>query len=459
MTTKKKKAKKSTTKKSPKTVASKSKAAKAVAKKVTKPVAKKTVKKVAKKATKKPIKKEAKKIVKKATVVKTPAKKVVAKKTKAVAKKATISKSTSSMRKKATVSKKPVKEEAKVASKNKPLKKEKIVTPQKSEQLPETTKPVIREDHQNFPSIVEQLVSKKLDLSLEMDLDTTLPSRRVNPKRRANSAKSIEEKSSSPKKKKDTLKGTPPHQEHEEEKKQEIADKSKENRPLSDDEKKGDPMLLRESSMYEDFDEDQDDKDLDKDLESEKIKFDEEEDLNLDLDIEREENARDPESIQKKEIRDLGEKIVDEIETLREDYDINEIRAAIRDLDIFNQRDSDDCLEKYCENIHQIAGHCRLHYIKNWVSIKRKETILKEGKLQFLIEELINKYPIKHIESIMNDLSSDKQFYEILKDLHIDGPGSEENSDDGGDDDDIEIDTKSFGAGSRGGNFDEEDSI
>ena len=64
--------------------------------------------------------------------------------------------------------------------------------------------------------------------------------------------------------------------------------------------------------------------------------------------------------------------------------------------------------------------NCRLHFIKNWKKIKRKELILKEGKLNQYIEELVVKYPDKYIEAIRQDLASDKDFAKVIYDLDLD---------------------------------------
>ena len=63
---------------------------------------------------------------------------------------------------------------------------------------------------------------------------------------------------------------------------------------------------------------------------------------------------------------------------------------------------------------------CRLHYIKNWKKIKRKETILKEKRLNQYIEELVIKYPDKYIEAIRQDLANDKDFAKVIYDLDLD---------------------------------------
>lgn len=78
------------------------------------------------------------------------------------------------------------------------------------------------------------------------------------------------------------------------------------------------------------------------------------------------------------------------------------------------------CREIACEALATTAGYCRLHYIKNWKRIKRKEGILKEGKLNRYIEELVSKYPEKYIEAIRHDLANDREFAKVIRDLDLD---------------------------------------
>ena len=78
------------------------------------------------------------------------------------------------------------------------------------------------------------------------------------------------------------------------------------------------------------------------------------------------------------------------------------------------------CREVACEGLATSGGYCRMHYIKNWKKIKRKELILKEGKLNQYIEELVAKYPDKYIEAIRQDLASDKDFAKVIYDLDLD---------------------------------------
>jgi len=78
------------------------------------------------------------------------------------------------------------------------------------------------------------------------------------------------------------------------------------------------------------------------------------------------------------------------------------------------------CRESNCENLATTKGYCRLHYIQNWKKIKRKEMILKEGKLNQYVEELVSKYPDKYIEVIRQDLATEVNFNKVIHDLELD---------------------------------------
>jgi len=96
------------------------------------------------------------------------------------------------------------------------------------------------------------------------------------------------------------------------------------------------------------------------------------------------------------------------------------------------------CREIACESHHTTAGYCRLHYIKNWKKIKRKELILREKKLNQYIEELVSKYPDKYIEAIKGDLSDEQAFSKVIYDLELDESVDDIPSDDEADESIIE---------------------
>jgi len=78
------------------------------------------------------------------------------------------------------------------------------------------------------------------------------------------------------------------------------------------------------------------------------------------------------------------------------------------------------CREPACDHDPLIMSYCRLHYIKNWKRIKRKEAILASGQLNNYVEELVHKYPDKYLEVIRQDLASEKDWSKVVVDLELD---------------------------------------
>lgn len=118
-------------------------------------------------------------------------------------------------------------------------------------------------------------------------------------------------------------------------------------------------------------------------------------------------------------LAELEANVADEIAQLREHFNWKEIAEAIGTMDFFIDAKNDECIEKGCDNIRTTQSYCRLHYLRNWKTVQKKRDILKEGKLQEYIEELISKYPPKYIEALLSDLSDDKEFYRVLNELNI----------------------------------------
>lgn len=130
---------------------------------------------------------------------------------------------------------------------------------------------------------------------------------------------------------------------------------------------------------------------------------------------------------------DIKDSLVEEILALSEDFSIKEVFTSIRNMDLF-KIESDECVVRGCDNPSTTSGYCRYHYIKLWKDIKKKELILSEGRLAGIIEELTRKYPMKYIEAILQDLSDDKSFNHVLKDLDIE---TDEADGEGFDDDEV----------------------
>ena len=81
--------------------------------------------------------------------------------------------------------------------------------------------------------------------------------------------------------------------------------------------------------------------------------------------------------------------------------------------------DDEECRETGCSNLATTAGYCRVHYIKNWPAIKRKEALLKDGRFRRYVEELVAKYPEAVIRAVRQDLSSDEAFEKARLDLDL----------------------------------------
>lgn len=113
------------------------------------------------------------------------------------------------------------------------------------------------------------------------------------------------------------------------------------------------------------------------------------------------------------------------------------------------------CREPGCDHDFTLQGYCRMHYIKNWRRIKRKESILASGQLNNYVEELVSKYPDKYLDVIRQDLASEKEWGKAVVDLELEG-----SDEDGGHDEDLDAAAEGVrpaaGAAPRGGEFDDE---
>ena len=146
--------------------------------------------------------------------------------------------------------------------------------------------------------------------------------------------------------------------------------------------------------------------------------------------------------ISKKEKEALSEEIMN----LTEEFSFDEVVEAISQIDFFKSQ-TDECIVKNCDNPVTTGPYCRLCYIKFWDLIKKKETIIAENKLQFLIEDIIKKYPIRYIEEILKDLSDEKSFFSVLKEMNIDVVDEAYDEAEGNveDEQDLSFETKSVG--------------
>lgn len=172
--------------------------------------------------------------------------------------------------------------------------------------------------------------------------------------------------------------------------------------------------------------EDEEDDDFDKDAAPKKVKMTFDEDIEEEIIPVRKKSKSAIDD-------DIKENLAEEILALSEDFTIDEVFTSIRSMELFKV-ESDECVVRGCDNPSTTSGYCRYHYIKLWKDVKKKELILSEGRLAKIIEELVGKYPMKYIETIIQDLADDKAFNHVLKDLDIE---TDETEIDGFDDDEV----------------------
>jgi chemotaxis protein histidine kinase CheA len=170
----------------------------------------------------------------------------------------------------------------------------------------------------------------------------------------------------------------------------------------------------------------------DQEVVSKKRSSDEEEDLDLEV-----LNTKEP--AMNKVVGDLKEALAEDVMTLAEEMTIRDIFESLKGLNLY-PTDADECLEKGCDNPATSGGFCRYHYIKSWKDIKKKQTLLSEGRLQSYIYDLVIKYPPKVIEAMLSDFVDEKSFYGVLKEMDIDASeDAYEEADDDLLDDDTDI--------------------
>lgn len=64
------------------------------------------------------------------------------------------------------------------------------------------------------------------------------------------------------------------------------------------------------------------------------------------------------------------------------------------------------CTEPGCNNAQTTRGFCRLHYLKNWKTIKKEKQKAAAGRLNKFIEDIVAKHPDRYIEIIKKEIKS-----------------------------------------------------
>lgn len=81
------------------------------------------------------------------------------------------------------------------------------------------------------------------------------------------------------------------------------------------------------------------------------------------------------------------------------------------------------CRVRDCDQVSNVEGYCRYHYLLLWKKIQIRKNILMDGKLEKYVEDLMARYPDKFLEVIRKDLKTEKDFLSVIQELEIDESG------------------------------------
>lgn len=96
--------------------------------------------------------------------------------------------------------------------------------------------------------------------------------------------------------------------------------------------------------------------------------------------------------------------------------------AEIKDEEIY-LTDSEGrrlCRVRDCDQVSNVEGYCRYHYLLLWKKIQFRKHILIDNKLEKYIEDLMARYPDKFLEVIRKDLKSEKDFVSVIQEMELD---------------------------------------
>ncbi len=68
------------------------------------------------------------------------------------------------------------------------------------------------------------------------------------------------------------------------------------------------------------------------------------------------------------------------------------------------------CKEDGCKNQQTTMGYCRLHYLKNWKTIRAKQKKKAAENLNKYVEHIMRKHPDSFVDAIKHDLSHAQRF-------------------------------------------------
>lgn len=107
----------------------------------------------------------------------------------------------------------------------------------------------------------------------------------------------------------------------------------------------------------------------------------------------------------------------DNLDEFSDDDDSETVAAEIYLTDSEGRR---LCRVRDCDQVANVEGYCRYHYLLLWKKIQIRKAILIDDKLERYIIALTTRYPDKFLEMIKKDLKTEKDFLSSIAELEID---------------------------------------
>ena len=127
-------------------------------------------------------------------------------------------------------------------------------------------------------------------------------------------------------------------------------------------------------------------------------------------------SAKDKKAATPKTLQVKGKLIIEETTSI----EVKVENKPVKDIILTDAEGRILCRVKDCDQPAVVEGYCRYHYLFFWKKIQNRKKILSEGKLEQYIEELTSRYPLKFLELIRKDLSSEPDFLSAIQELDID---------------------------------------
>lgn len=75
------------------------------------------------------------------------------------------------------------------------------------------------------------------------------------------------------------------------------------------------------------------------------------------------------------------------------------------------------CRGHSCDQLANVEGYCRYHYLLLWNRLKERKKILDSGELKIYIQEFSERYPEKCMSYLVKDMRTDKSFSLVVQEL------------------------------------------